>query len=74
MRAAWEQHVNTWLQWLNNGVEPGYELTLERTCLETVAALFEHEKANTLANSSAQRDHGACPCGQLLVMAVPDQE
>ena len=40
MPAEWEQHESTWLQWPNNGVEPGYELKQERTWLEMVAVLI----------------------------------
>ena len=59
MPAEWEQHESTWLQWPNNDVEPGYEMKQERTWLEMVATLFEHEKVNIIINSSPQRDHVA---------------
>ena len=57
MPAEWDAHEATWLQWPNNGVEPGYEMKQERIWLDMVAALFEHERISIIVGTSRQRDH-----------------
>lgn len=57
MPAEWEPHEGTWLQWPHNISEPGYEMKLEHTWLNMVAALYEREQVHVISADERQRDH-----------------
>ncbi len=57
MPAEWEEHEGTWLQWPHDDQWPGYQLKLEKTWLEMVDALHEHENVHIIVQDERRREH-----------------
>jgi len=57
MPAEWEEHEGTWLQWPHDDQWPGYRLELEKSWLEMVDALHEHENVHIVVQDERRREH-----------------
>ncbi|MCD6600083.1 MAG: agmatine deiminase family protein [Dehalococcoidia bacterium] len=57
MPAEWEEHEGTWLQWPHDDQWPGQQLRLEKTWLEMVNALYEHENVHIIVQDERRREH-----------------
>jgi len=57
MPAEWEPHESTWLQWPHDNQWPGYQLKQEKTWLEMVAALHEHENVHIIVPDTRRQEH-----------------
>jgi len=57
MPAEWEEHEGTWLQWPHDDQRPGQQLKLEKTWLEMVNALQEHENVHIIVQDEWRREH-----------------
>jgi len=57
MPAEWEEHEGTWLQWPHDDERPGQQLKLEKTWLEIVNALHEHENVHIVIQDERRREH-----------------
>jgi len=57
MPAEWEAHEGTWLQWPHDDQWPGYQLKLEKSWLEMVDALHEHENVHIIVQDERRGEH-----------------
>jgi len=57
MSAEWEKHEGTCLQWPHDDQWPGYQLKLEKSWLEMVEALHEHENVHIIVQDERRREH-----------------
>ena len=57
MPSEWEEHEGTWLQWPHDDQRPKWQLRLEKTWLEMVNALQEHENVHIIVQDERRREH-----------------
>jgi len=57
MPVEWEMHEGTWLQWPHDDQWPGYQLKLEKSWLEMVDALHEHENVHIIVKDERRGEH-----------------